>query len=101
MARWVDATDDQKFWQYTVPAARRRTAAGEWLLCMQQAQDKADAAQARLALHEPDTLEYSSTLRYLDELRSDYRHAREQLRFDEAILAKAQRLSSTRAKRGS
>lgn len=94
MARWVDASDTQKFWQYTLPAARRRVASNEWQICMEQAEVKAEAAKQRMAVVEEGTLEYNSLRRLLEELRRDWFNARQNLRFDLAIIAEAGRRRS-------
>lgn len=91
MARWVDASDEQKFWQYTLPAARRRVAAQEWQLCMKQAEEDAAATKARMEALEEGTLAYNSARRHLEMLRGDWSRARQSLRFDLGIIAEADR----------
>lgn len=91
MARWVDASDEQKFWQYTLPAARRRIAAKEWQLCMKQAEEDAAATKARMETLDEGTLAYNSARRHLDMLRRDWSSAKRSLRFDLGIVAEADR----------
>lgn len=91
MARWVDASDAQKFWQYTLPAASSRIASNEWQICMTQAEEKAEAAKQRMAGVEEGTLQHSSLRRLLQELRRDWLNARNSLRFDLGIIAEADR----------
>ena len=70
MARWIDATPSQRFWQYTLPAARRLIEKGEWDQCIAEYDAQIEKAKAGLAASEPGSFDHRQRTRRLAELET-------------------------------
>jgi hypothetical protein len=97
MARWVDASDEQKFWQYTLPDARRKLKQRHFEIAKRNLES--DAAWVKNAQAEVDrySFAYRSYGRQLDVMRREYRTLLEQERFTNGIIAEAERRIAARA----
>lgn len=60
MASWIGASSAQRFWQYTLPAARRAIASGEWDTCIAEYDRQISDAQAHMAAAVPDSFDQRS-----------------------------------------
>ena len=70
MARWIDATPSQRFWQYTYPAARRLIESGEWDACIAEYDAQIERAKAGLAASEPGSHDHRRRTRRLADLET-------------------------------
>lgn len=71
MASWIGASPSQRFWQYTLPAARRAIASGEWDRCIADYDRQIADAQADLAAQAPDTFAFRQRQRRIAGLERD------------------------------
>lgn len=97
MARWIDASPSQRFWQYTYPAAKRLIQSGDWDRCIADYDTQIATTQARVDAAEPGSHEHRRLARRLATLQ-DHRAGNIALRqADLDVIAKADRLRLARA----
>lgn len=70
MARWIDATPDQRFWQYILPTAKRMINSGEWDACIAAYDPLIATARERIAAVDADSHDARRWTRRLTELES-------------------------------
>lgn len=68
MARWIDASPSQRFWQYILPAARRMIESGEWDRCIADYDARIAEAATRVETAEPDSFDQRAWRRRLASL---------------------------------
>lgn len=97
MAAWIGATEAQRFWQYTVPQARKDIADGGWLdTALAEYVAKGEALKIAMVTMVEGSLQYRQSVRRLEALRRDYRSLADQRKRDLAILAEADRRKAYR-----
>jgi len=96
MARWVDASDDQRFWQYTLPAAKARLAINHWDVTLERITQDGIAAKKKQKAAKPDSFEYRALGRELVRLRRDYKTVLTSKKVDEDAVREAERRSPAR-----
>lgn len=96
MARWIDASPAQRFWQYTYPAARRTIESGQWDACIADYDAQIGRARDDLAGAVPDSFDARARARRLAALERDRDSCRTQRERDEEIVAEAGRRRAAR-----
>ncbi len=92
MAAWIGASPSQRFWQYTVPAARKAVNDGGWLeKAMADYVAQGEAYKAALEAAEEGSLAYRQANRRLEACRRDWLSLRDMRKRDLATLAEADR----------
>jgi hypothetical protein len=100
--RWVDASDEQRFWAYIVPAAKQRIESGYWDKFLARVEREGKAAAAKFASMDRnvvDALTYGNARRDVEGLRRDYKAGLHNRAVDIQTLTTASRKKAARATR--
>lgn len=96
MARWIDASPSQRFWQYTYPNARRLIESGEWDVCIAEGGRQIADAQMQLDATTPGDIEHRRWTRRLADRVRDRDNAVRMKEQDLATIAEAERRKAAR-----